>query len=45
MLNITGGGIQRFKREHNLVYKKPDYVFPIDAEPGFIKEKVAELFG
>lgn len=45
MLNITGGGIQRFKREHNLVYKKPDYVFPIDADPGFVKEKITELFG
>lgn len=44
MLNITGGGVQRFKSENKLVYKKPDYVFPIDAEPDHIKEVIADLF-
>lgn len=44
MLNITGGGVQRFKNEHELAYKKPDYVFPIDADPEFIKRKITELF-
>lgn len=45
MLNITGGGVRRFKAEHELFYKKPDYVFPIDAAPETIKQVVSELFG
>lgn len=44
MLNITGGGIQRFKAENELMYKTPDCVFPIDADPDMIKETVMELF-
>lgn len=43
MLNITGGGIGRFKKENQLVYKKPDYIFPIEAEAEFIKKTIAEL--
>lgn len=44
MLNITGGGVQRFKEENKLVYKTPDYVFPIDAEPDLVKKVITELF-
>lgn len=44
MLNITGGGIQRFKTENKLFYKTPDCVFPIDADPDTIRETVMELF-
>lgn len=44
MLNITGGGIQRFKTENKLFYKTPDCVFPIDADPDTIREIVMELF-
>ena len=44
MLNITGGGIGRFKRENKLEYKKPDLVFAIDTDPDLIKEAVLELF-
>lgn len=44
MLNITGGGIARFAREHKLVYKKPDCVFPVGTDPDTIKETVRELF-
>lgn len=44
MLNITGGGVQRFKKENKPVYKKPDYVFPVDAEPDFIKKVITDLF-
>ena len=44
MLNITGGGVGRYKREHTLVYKKPDHVFSIDAEPEEIKAVVSGLF-
>lgn len=44
MLNITGGGVQRFKAENKLFYKTPDCVFPIDADPDTIRETVMELF-
>lgn len=44
MLNITGGGIRRFKKENKLVYKKPDCVFAIDTDPDTIRETVMELF-
>lgn len=44
MLNITGGGIHRFKKENRLVYKKPDCVFTIDADPDTVRETVMELF-
>ena len=44
MLNITGGGIGRFKNENKLVYKKPDCVFAIDTDPDTIRETVMELF-
>lgn len=44
MLNITGGGIRRFKEEHRLVWKKPDYVFSLDADQEFIQKTVADLF-
>lgn len=44
MLNITGGGIQRFKSENKLFYKTPDCVFPINADPDTIRETVMELF-
>lgn len=45
MLNITGGGVRRFKAEHKLYYKAPDHVFPVDAAPETIKKVVSELFG
>lgn len=44
MLNITGGGIGRFKKENKLVYKKPDCIFSIDADAETIQETVMELF-
>ena len=44
MLNITGGGIGRFKRENELTYKKPDCIFAIDADPDTVRETVMELF-
>ena len=44
MLNITGGGEQRFKAEHNCIYAKPNLVM----EPSLIAEEVVnrvnELF-
>lgn len=44
MLNITGGGIRRFKLENKLFYKVPDCVFPIDADLDVVRETVTELF-
>ena len=44
MLNITGGGIRRFKAENQLFYKKPDCVISIDADPDTVRETVLELF-
>lgn len=44
MLNITGGGIRRYKKEHTLVYKQPDYVFSLEAEPNFVKEVATGFF-
>lgn len=44
MLNITGGGIKRYKQEHKLVYKKPDFIFNLDADPDFVKEIARQTF-
>lgn len=44
MLNITGGGIRRFKAENKLNVKSPDHVFPVDADPENVKQVVTELF-
>ena len=44
MLNITGGGAQRFKSENNLYYKTPDIVFQIDDNVEIVHEKVMQLF-
>ncbi len=44
MLNITGGGIKRYKHEHKLVYKKPDFIFNLDADPDFVKEIARQTF-
>ncbi|MBR4038338.1 MAG: cysteate synthase [Tidjanibacter sp.] len=44
MLNITGGGEKRFKREHEIFYLKPSAVFPLTATDGEIIEKVESLF-
>jgi cysteate synthase len=44
MLNITGGGIGRFKSENEYYHKKPDFVFAVDADPEYIRRTVVELF-
>ena len=44
MLNITGGGIAKFKKENKVVYKQPDCVFALNTDPDTIKETVMELF-
>lgn len=44
MLNITGGGEEYFKKEHNLYYLKPAHVFEINPELEKVKEVLDKLF-
>lgn len=44
MLNITGGGEKRFKAGRELWHLKPSHVFPLDADPDEVVEKVGALF-
>lgn len=43
MLNITGGGEEKFKAEHNLFYLKPELICDIDPEVEMVKEKISAL--
>ena len=44
MLNITGAGEEAFKAEHDVVYKEPDLVFPLNATAEEVVEAVEALF-
>jgi cysteate synthase len=44
MLNITGGGEERFKAENELFYLKPDLIFDFNPDVELVKEKVKKLF-
>lgn len=44
MLNITGGGEQKFIDEHSIVYAKSLMVFPIDPDPDTVKRELSKLF-
>ncbi|MBQ4532123.1 MAG: cysteate synthase [Alistipes sp.] len=44
MLNITGAGEEAFKAEHDVVYKEPDRVFPLNATTEEVVEAVEALF-
>lgn len=44
MLNITGGGEEKFKHEHRLHYLEPSLVFDIDPDFEDIKEKLKSIF-
>ena len=44
MLNITGGGEERFIQENELHYLKPSLVFDIDPDLNEVKEKLEQLF-
>jgi len=44
MLNITGGGEEKFKRENNLIYLKPNHVFDINPDLETLKEVLDKLF-
>jgi cysteate synthase len=43
MLNITGGGEERFKKENELHYLKPSLVFDLDPDPEEVIEKLEQL--
>lgn len=44
MLNITGGGEEKFKREHELYYLKPSSVLDINPEPEEVADVIKALF-
>ena len=44
MLNITGGGIEKFKRENEITYLDPLLIFPLNPDPQFVFEKIKSLF-
>lgn len=44
MLNITGGGEARFKKDNRLVYLKPDLVFDINPDFEEVKSLIGRLF-
>ena len=44
MLNVTGGGEEKFKAEKEWFYLKPSLVFDIDPDINEVKEKIKGLF-
>lgn len=44
MLNITGGGTEKFKQSHKLHYMQPEIIFPVNPSPDVVKAKLANLF-
>ena len=44
MLNITGGGEMRFKREFNYVNARADLILSPESSPAEVIEKVSALF-
>ena len=44
MLNITGGGEEKFKAENELFYLKPEIIFDIDPNEDEVKSKITTLF-
>ncbi len=44
MLNITGGGIDRFKGENKITYLRPLEVFPLNPDPKTVHQKIKDLF-
>ncbi len=44
MLNITGGGEERFKRGKELYYLEPDVVFDIDPDSEEVKKTIESLY-
>ena len=44
MLNITGGGIERFKSENRITFLRPLAVFPLNPDPKTVHQKIKDLF-
>ena len=44
MLNITGGGEERFKKDRDLYYLKPSITFDINPDSDEIKSRIKDLF-
>ncbi|MFT5750384.1 MAG: cysteate synthase [Ancylomarina sp.] len=44
MLNITGGGEERIKREKEVTFLKPSHIFDIDPDMETVKEVLEKLF-
>lgn len=44
MLNITGGGIEKFKRENQITFLDPLLVFPLNPDPRMVFENIKLLF-
>ena len=44
MLNITGGGEEKFKKENELFYLNPEIIFDVNPDENEVKEKVMKLF-
>ena len=43
MLNITGGGEEKFKKEKELHYLKPSLVFDLNPDPAEVLAKLEQL--
>jgi cysteate synthase len=43
MLNITGGGENKFKKERELHYLKPEIIFDVDPYESEVKEQLNNL--
>lgn len=44
MLNITGGGTEKFKKEHETIFAKPELIFPINPNPETVKAWLKDIF-
>jgi len=44
MLNITGGGAEKFKHENKISYLEPLLIFPLNPDPLTVFGKIKELF-
>ena len=44
MLNITGGGEERYKKDRELHYLKPSIIFDIDPDVNHVKEQLEILY-
>ncbi len=44
MLNITGGGEEKFKSENKLIYLKPEIIFDINPDSEDVKNQITTLF-